>query len=119
MGALTTVVHLDRHSVECTVGKALKSWTVLGGGGGNGRISYRCCDVAGYDAAKCTSSETACSYDGKMQYLDRYPIDCGDNNVITNWRILPCGGGQIKMTYRCCTVPRGPCECMADYGFNP
>ena len=118
MGELTTIVFLDRHPVDCTDGKALKSWTVLSGGGGFGRVSYSCCDAAGYDPIKCTQRETECTNDGKLEFLDRHHPDCGDNSVITNWRIEPCGPGNVKMVYRCCSVPRGPCECMAAYGFN-
>ena len=119
MSGATTVVYLDRHAVGCADGKALKSWTVLSGGNGNGRVSYKCCDIPGYNSNDCTQSATGCTDNGKLQYLDRHNVDCGDNKVITNWHIQSCSGGQVKMTYRCCPVPQLPCGCVAELGFVP
>jgi hypothetical protein len=100
-------------------------------GGSEGRISYTCCDIAGYDASTCTTAYTACNTNGKLEYLDRHAFSCGESalaaspgiasdKVLTNWKVTTAGcSNQFKIEYRCCPVPRGPCECLAAMGFIP
>jgi len=125
------IVYLDRHDISCPTGKALQRWRL----GGN-KIDYRCCNMPpGTSTDSCVARNTGCTGQGKLQYLDRHNVECtGANEVMTRWKLVGCGGGNVKIDFTCCPLPTvappppsppPPSEqcakcaaCTAEYGYN-
>jgi len=105
--------YLDRHSVSCGAGEALRSFQVSNEGcsGIDKRYKYVCGALTGATPETAVAnSNTACTpmNDEDLQYLDRQTVQCPSDQVMSSFAVGRSGCGSDKdMNYgfSCSQVP--------------
>ena len=108
-----TLKYLERHTVACPLGKAMKWWQVFAGAKGKaeGKVEMVCCDIPNYDsgmASEIKHKRSVCvnNIDQTIDYVDQITdVDCGQGNVMTKWRLEHCEGRNMLVEYSCIPVP--------------
>lgn len=112
---------LDRHNVTCGPRQALGQFNLWREkGGGNYHIDYHCrYSPAISDQAGASNTKDSDTDGGKLVTLDRHPVGCTDNQVLSRWQLhtLP-NSDNIQIDYNCVNVDNlGSCR-LAQTGFT-
>ena len=97
--------YLDRHDVKCGANEAIRSFRLVRSGNGKRyQYVYDCCKTQ----LSCQPRKVANAFTddgrGKMVYLDRQTVQCG-NNFINQFRLnRDRGGTKYRYIYQCCDV---------------
>jgi hypothetical protein len=63
-----------------------------------------------FDMTGCETKYTSYSDhgggNGKVYYLDRHDVNCGNDKVMSSWK-LERKSGKVRMKYGCCSIPGG------------
>jgi len=100
-------VYLDRHNVQCKKGTAMSGWRLdRGGTSSEYQIKYKCCEV-NPAMEQCKDKETPANDwgDGQTVYMDRHNAQCGDDQIMTTWKLHRPKSDQINIKYKCCDAP--------------
>lgn len=108
-GADALVQFLDRHNLDCGAGNAMSSWTVKNAGCSTNYfyMDYSCNTVpvlTGTVTTRNTGCQVGVGY--KTEYLDRHNVECNNNEVLQQWRLMTatCSAGLMKVDYNCAGV---------------
>jgi hypothetical protein len=98
-----SLIHLDRHDVNCDAGQGISGFTLTKDGADKMKYDYKCLDVPG--GALGPRKDTGPQEWGgnKVIYLDRQSLDCG-NKAITEFGLYRPATDKLSYEYKCSTV---------------
>jgi hypothetical protein len=98
------IVYLDRHNIDC--GKtAISSFNLQRDPYDGTKLQYMySCNDVDVKANTCRDVSTPANDDGGgiNIYLDKHNLDCGKDEVMTNFRFIREGATKFKYKYKCC-----------------
>jgi len=101
------MLYLDRHNVKCNKDQAMTRWKIGRPSGRTIRVKFTCQTVrSGLES--CERKSTSPSNDGgwnnrNTMYLDRHTLNCGDDKMLTKWKLNRVGG-KVQFKYTCCAA---------------
>ena len=99
-GGSGNTIYLDRHNVNCDT-NAIKRFQLVRNGNGDIRYDYTC--SAGGDLQSSVNKDTGFNDDGggRVIYLDRHDVNCGDNAALAQFQLAGSGKGTYRYNYQC------------------
>jgi hypothetical protein len=96
---------LDRHPISCPASYALNRFHIETlSNSDNIQIDYNCVPIP--NLTNCTNISTPFNDDGNgnTTFLDRLPVNCGEDQVMTALHLTRnSDGNQIRFDYTCCS----------------
>jgi hypothetical protein len=101
------VNYLDRQSIACPSGQLLGQMrmTSYGCNSADLRYQYTCCSPT-RGMGKCRDLSTKCNWYGRVEYLDRQDVKCGEFEAIQSWSFSGhgCYSSRFRYHYKCCKI---------------
>eukprot|EP00930_Biecheleria_cincta_P044075 TRINITY_DN3023_c0_g1_i3.p1 TRINITY_DN3023_c0_g1~~TRINITY_DN3023_c0_g1_i3.p1 ORF type:complete len:2356 (-),score=402.05 TRINITY_DN3023_c0_g1_i3:282-7013(-) len=110
-GAGSGIEYLDRHSLSCGSGEAMKRWKVQTSSRRRQfRVYYECSKLRA-GLGSCHDQYTGWTARGNIQYLDRHDNDCG-SRAMAAWRMQPPSRRRdVRIWRKACDVNYGFDDC--------
>jgi hypothetical protein len=103
-------VYLDRHNVNCD-SDGVKRFHLARDGQGKYKIEYTC-SSGGELGSPPVDKDTGYNDEGggNVIYLDRHNVDCGADNILSQFQLGRSGQNQYRYNYKC-TPSKKPITC--------